>query len=125
MTDPTKPTDAELVILRVLWRRGPSTVRDVHDALQSDDAYTTSLKMLQIMHQKRLVTRDASHGSHVYAASVSETEAQNTLVSDLLDRAFEGSAARLAMRALSLEKTSAAELDELRAWIDQAAKGKK
>lgn len=129
----SKPTDAELAILKVLWTHGPSTVRAVHNALKTDSAYTTTLKMLQIMHDKGLVQRDTSERSHVYRPSLSEEQVQRSLVTDLLDRAFGGSVARLAMRALSLERASPAELAELRAMLDEQeaadkpakAKGKK
>ncbi len=113
------PTDAELAILKVLWAHGPSTVRAVHEALKASSAYTTTLKMLQIMHDKGLVERDTSKRSHVYQPALSEEVAQRSLVTDLLDRVFEGSVARLTMRALSLERASPAELAELRALLDE------
>src|SRR6187431_2734931 len=109
-----KPTDAELAILRILWSRGPSTVRDVATAMGREEAYTTVLKLLQIMADKRLVRRDESARTHVYKAAHSETEMQQHLVADLLDRAFDGSAATLVMRALSARKTSAKDLEEIR-----------
>jgi len=115
MTQPSrKPTDAELAILRILWSRGPSTVRDVAAAMGREEAYTTVLKLLQIMADKRLVRRDESARTHVYKAAHSETEMQQHLVADLLDRAFDGSAATLVMRALSARKTSAKDLEEIR-----------
>lgn len=121
-----KPTDAELTILRVLWRAGPSTVRAVHDALGGGGAYTTTLKMLQIMHDKGLVRRDASQRSHVYEAALDEQEAERSLLTDLLDKAFGGSAARLAMHALSLRPASKDELAEIRALLDAPTeKGRK
>jgi BlaI family penicillinase repressor len=109
-----KPTDAELGILRILWSRGPSTVRDVAAAMGREGAYTTVLKLLQIMTDKALVRRDESERTHVYEAAHSETQMQQHLVSDLVDRAFEGSAATLVMRALSARKTSAKDLAEIR-----------
>jgi predicted transcriptional regulator len=98
-----RPTDAELAILRVLWERGPSTVREVHDALSSsqDTGYTTVLKLLQIMTDKGLVVRDESQRAHVYAASESEQRTQRQLIGDLIDRAFGGSPSKLVMQALS------------------------
>ena len=115
MTQPSrKPTDAELAILRILWSRGPSTVRDVAAAMGREEAYTTVLKLLQIMADKQLVRRDESARTHVYEAAHSETEMQQHLVADLLDRAFDGSAATLVMRALSARKTSAKDLEEIR-----------
>lgn len=117
---PTRPTDAELAILRVLWRLGPATVRQVHDELARRDAagYTTTLKLLQIMTEKGLVTRDESQRAHVYAARLAQEETQGQLVRDLLDRAFEGSASRLVLRALAARPASAAELAEIRKLLD-------
>ena len=109
-----KPTDAELAILRVLWSRGPSTVRDVAAAMDREGAYTTVLKLLQIMMDKQLVRRDESTRTHVYEAAHSEALMQQHLVADLLDRAFDGSAATLLIRALSAKKTSAKELADIR-----------
>jgi BlaI family penicillinase repressor len=109
-----KPTDAELAILRILWSRGPSTVRDVATEMGREDAYTTVLKLLQIMTDKQLVRRDESARTHIYEAAHSEAQMQQHLVADLLDRAFDGSAATLVMRALSARKTSAKDLAEIR-----------
>lgn len=116
-----RPTDAELAILRVLWRNGPSTVRQVHEELSGGTltVYTTVLKLLQIMTEKGLVTRDESQRAHVYAARLPEEETQGQLVGDLLDRAFGGSSSRLVLRALSSRPTSAAELSEIRKMLDQ------
>jgi predicted transcriptional regulator len=116
---PRKPTDGELAILRVLWARGPSTVRQVADALERDTGYTTALKLLQIMTEKGLVRRDESSRSHVYAAAFTEAETQRTLVSDLLDRAFGGSAAKLVLQALATSKTSPEELVEIKRLLDK------
>lgn len=115
-----RPTDAELAILRVLWQHGPSTVRQVHEALADtrDTGYTTTLKLMQIMADKGLVTRDESARTHVYAAAVNEERTQGQLVKDLVDRAFGGSAKALVLRALSAEGTTAEELREIRKLID-------
>lgn len=122
-----RPTDAELAILRELWARGPSTVRDVHAALADgdDDAvgYTTVLKHLQIMHRKGLVTRDDRARAHVYAAGRSERETQGQLLDHLVRGAFGGSAARLALRALSSERATAEELAEIRELIERFESG--
>jgi BlaI family transcriptional regulator, penicillinase repressor len=117
---PPRPTDAELAILRVLWRLGPCTVRQVHDGLPRRDpaAYTTTLKLLQIMTEKGLVTRDEAQRAHVYAARLAEEETQSQLVGDLLDRAFAGSASRLVLRALASRPASAGELAEIRKLLD-------
>ena len=109
-----KPTDAELAILRILWTRGPSTVRDVATEMGREDAYTTVLKLLQIMTDKQLVRRNESARTHIYEAAHSEAQMQQHLVADLLDRAFDGSAATLVMRALSARKTSAEDMAEIR-----------
>jgi BlaI family penicillinase repressor len=115
----TKPTDAELAILRVLWDLGPSTVRQVHEVVARDRklAYTTTLKLLQIMTEKRLVVREAEHRSHVYQASRGEDETQRWLLDDLVDRAFGGSAAKLVMQALATKPASEAEKEEIRRLI--------
>ena len=115
-----RPTDAELAILRVLWERGPSTVRQVHNALSQarETGYTTTLKLMQIMAEKGLVTRDESVRTHVYAARVSRDITQRQLVSDLMDRAFGGSAAALVLQALSAHPTSNEELTEIKKLID-------
>src|SRR3972149_5740038 len=94
-----KPTDAELAILRVLWQRGPSTVRQVAEALGRETGYTTVLKLLQIMTEKQLVVRNEESRTHVYQAAYTEDQTQRQLVSDLLDRAVGGSAAKLGLQA--------------------------
>lgn len=115
---PPKPTDAELAILRVLWQHGPATVRAVHEALGSPGVYTTTLKLLQIMTDKRLVTRDESQRSHIYHPAVSQQQTQRRLVRDLLDRAFGGSSAALVLQALSAKRASPKELAEIRKLLD-------
>ncbi len=116
-----RPTDAELAILRVLWERGPSTVRQVHEALAGarETGYTTTLKLMQIMADKGLVTRDESARTHVYAAKLSKDQTQRQLVTDLLDRAFGGHSAALVMHALSAQPATAEELQEIRTLIEQ------
>ena len=116
---PRKPTDGELAILRVLWTRGPSTVRHVAEALERETGYTTALKLLQIMTEKGLVCRDETSRTHVYEAAASEDQTQRTLVSDLLDRAFGGSAAKLVLQALATSKASPEELVEIKRLIDK------
>ena len=113
-----RPTDAELAILNVLWERGPSTVREVNEAL-SGSGYTTVLKMLQIMTDKGLVVRDESERAHVYTARHSEQRTQRQLLADLMDRAFGGSSAKLVMQALSGRKASSEELNAIRDLLDQ------
>ena len=115
-----RPTDAELGILRVLWERGPSTVRQVHEVLSRErpTAYTTALKLLQIMTDKGLVRRDETDRSHVYHARLTEDQTQRQLVRDLLDRAFGGSSSKLVMQALATKRATAEELGEIRRLLD-------
>lgn len=115
-----RPTDAELAILRVLWDRGPSTVRQVHDVLgrQRPSAYTTALKLLQIMTEKGLVERDERDRTHIYRARLTQEQTQRQLVRDLADRAFGGSAAKLVLQALASKRASAEELTEIRQILD-------
>jgi BlaI family transcriptional regulator, penicillinase repressor len=116
-----RPTDAELAILNVLWERGASTVREVHDDLSRshDTGYTTVLKLLQIMTDKGLVVRDESQRAHVYSARVSEQRTQRQLLGDLIDRAFGGSSTKLVMQALSGTRATADDLHAIRQLLDQ------
>lgn len=118
-----RPTNAELAILGVLWQRGPSTVRDVHDALRSARSaavgYTTVLKLLQIMAEKKLVKRDTRARTHVYSTVVSEATTRNQLLSDLVDRAFGGSSLALVLQALSTTRATPAELEQIRRLLDE------
>jgi BlaI family penicillinase repressor len=116
-----RPTAAELAILHVLWTRGPSTVRDVHEQLNGErpTGYTTVLKLLQIMTEKDLVRRDETRRAHVYRARVPREQTQAQLVGDLVDRVFGGSASRLVMHALSSKRASAKELAEIRRTLDE------
>jgi predicted transcriptional regulator len=124
-----RPTDGELAILRVLWARGPSTVREVHEVLlaSKDTAYTTVLKMLTIMAEKGLVARDESERSHRYEAVHGESRVQGSLVKDLLDRAFDGSALQLVQRALDARPADPGELEAIAELIARARarKGRK
>ena len=122
------PTEGELAILRVLWSRpGPTTVREVHEVLSrnKDTAYTTVLKMLTIMADKGLVRRDESERSHTYVAVQAEPVVQASLLRDLMQRAFSGSAATLVQRALDDDSASAEELDAIAKMIAQAKAKKK
>lgn len=113
---PPLPTEAELRLLRVLWDRGPSTVRDVHEQLGPDGGigYTTVLKVLQVMHGKGLVIRDDSSRSHIYAAALPPETTQRQLVADLVERAFGGSAHRLVLQALPPQVASREDLGQIR-----------
>src|SRR5271166_1576001 len=116
------PTGAELDILAVLWRLGTATVREVHDELGKDNGYTTTLKQMQLMTEKRLLTRGERFGSHVYEASVAKEQTQQQIAGDLLKRAFGGSARSLVMGALAAQPASREELDEIRGLLDAVAK---
>ncbi len=123
---PPKPTDAELELLGVLWEQGSSTVRQVHEALPKSKStrYTTTLKILQKMTDKGLVTRDESRKSHIYEAAIAAEKTQRQLVRHLLQGAFGGRPARLVMQALAEERATPEELDEIRELLDELeAKG--
>src|SRR5262245_27558068 len=118
-----RPTDAELAILRVLWERGPATVRAVHEALADrETGYTTTLKLMQIMADKGLVTRNESARTHVYAARLTRDQTQRQLVSDLVRRAFGGSAAALVLQALSTHPASPEDLRKIQKLIAEYKK---
>jgi predicted transcriptional regulator len=121
MARPPRPTDAELSILRVLWARGPSTVRQVLEQLHDERAigYTTVLKLMQIMTEKGLLVRNESDRTHVYRARYGQAETQGVLVKDLLERAFGGSAMQLVQRALSTRRATPEELAEIRRLLDE------
>ena len=116
-----KPTEAELDLLRILWDRGPSTVRQIHEVVadRKDTAYTTTLKILQKMTDKGLVIRDESERSHVYQAALKPERTQRQLVHELLDKAFGGAADKLIQHALSSRKVSREEIDSLRRMLDE------
>ena len=122
-----RPTDAELAILRVLWERGPSTVREVWEQLghARSVGYTTVLKLMQIMADKGLVSRDQRRQTHVYSARNNEEQTQRQLLRDLLERAFGGSAQKLVLRALDAKKVSREELATIRSFLDQLDGGSK
>ncbi len=122
----SKPTEAELEILQVLWNHGPATVREVHDHLydrrvagRRNIGYTTTLKNMQNMVQKRFLLRDDAQRSHVYAAAIRQADTQRVLLDRFLDTAFGGSASQLVMQALGHQKTSPEELQQIKALIDQ------
>jgi BlaI family penicillinase repressor len=120
-TPPNKPTESELEILQILWQHGPSTVRFVNDELSKnkETGYTTTLKLMQIMHEKGMVARDEAGRSHVYNAAISESATQKQLLDRFLDTAFRGSALKLVMQALGNRKTSEKELNEIRNLLDK------
>ena len=115
LTKNSKPTESELEILQVLWDRNAATVRDVHEELlkTKEAGYTTTLKLMQIMFEKKLVTRDSSSKTHIYTAAVSRENTQNLFLNKMIDSLFAGSPAQLVMQALGNHKASAEELDEI------------
>ena len=117
----TRPTDAELEILRVLWEKGPCTVRQVFDTISQNrqTGYTTILKLMQIMAEKKLLTRDESNRTHLYKAKSRQEQTQKQLVVDLISRAFGGSTNKLVMQALQSKKISPDEIEEIRTMLDQ------
>jgi len=120
MTTPQKPTASELDILHVLWDRGASTVRDVHDALSEkrENGYTTVLKLMQIMTTKGLVRRNEEQRAHVYEACLPAEKTKRQLAADTLDRVFDGSASQLMLHALAGHRSSKQEIAELRRLLD-------
>jgi predicted transcriptional regulator len=121
---PPIPTDAELDILAVVWRLGSATVREVHEALRKDSGYTTTLKQMQLMTEKRLLVRNERFRTHVYEAGVPKEQTRRQIAADLLRRAFDGSAKELVLGALSAQPASPKELADLRQMLDQFAKRK-
>ncbi|HKI79523.1 MAG TPA: BlaI/MecI/CopY family transcriptional regulator [Ignavibacteriaceae bacterium] len=126
-TKSPKPTEAELEILHILWENGPSTVRFINDVLNKKKAvgYTTTLKIMQIMSEKNLVTRDEENRSHIYSAAYKEDETQKVLLDKFLESAFGGSASKLVMQALGNRKTSKREIEEIREFLDKIEGGVK
>jgi predicted transcriptional regulator len=120
MSSTPRPTDAELAVLRVLWERGPSTVREVHTAMADKRTvgYTTTLKVLQVMTAKGLTAREERGPHHLYRAKQGEQQMQRRLVRDLVDRAFGGSTSQFVLQALASRKTSPGELQEIRQLLD-------
>ncbi len=114
-----KTTESELEILQVLWQKGNCTVRQVHEELSKnkESGYTTTLKLMQIMHDKGLVTRDSSAKTHIYSAAVSEKHTQKSAVEKMINTLFKGSAADLIMQALGNHKASKEEIDEIKTYL--------
>jgi predicted transcriptional regulator len=116
-----KVTESELEILQVLWDKGPSTVRDVHEELlkNKDAGYTTTLKLMQIMHEKDLVSRNTSSKTHVYTATVTKKETQKSALNKIIDTVFTGSTADLVIQALGSHRASKDEIDAIKKFLDQ------
>lgn len=114
-----KPTEGEMEILQVLWQKGNATVREVHEALnKKDSGYTTTLKLMQILHEKGMVERNTNQKTHIYKALVSQDKTEKQLVNKMIDNVFNGSAARLVMQALGNHSASADEIDEIKKYLD-------
>ena len=127
MNKPIKPTESELEILAILWDRGASTVREIHEILeqQKEAGYTTTLKLMQIMHEKWLLTRDASAKTHIYEAAVDRELTQRQLLNKMIDTVFKGSASQLVMQALGHHRSSPEELDMIRQYLNEMEKKQK
>jgi len=121
----TIPSDAEFGILTVLWRCGPSTVREVHEALAKDTGYTSTLKQMQVMYEKGLLARSERYRSHLYEAALSKEEAQARFAGDLMNRVFEGSARSLVLGALTAQRASPEDLAEIGRILDRLEKKRK
>ena len=119
-----KPTESELEILNILWASGPSTVRTVHEQLAQtkDTGYTTTLKLMQIMLDKKLLSRDGTGKTHIYTALVNREQAQGQMLQRMIETMFNGSAMKMVMQALGNHKASKAELDMIREYLDQKTK---
>ena len=119
-----KPTESELEILQILWEKGACTVREVHEILtkNKEAGYTTTLKLMQIMHEKNLVQRDTTSKTHVYKALASQQKTQQQLLSKLINNAFSGSAASLVMQALGNHKSSHDEIEAIKKYLDELSK---
>jgi BlaI family transcriptional regulator, penicillinase repressor len=116
-----KPTESELEILQVLWKKGPSSVRDVHEELakSKDAGYTTTLKLMQIMFEKGLVDRDASAKTHIYQALATREQAQKTALDKMISTVFEGSTASMVIQALGNHRASNDEIDAIKKYLQQ------
>ncbi|MEE1945407.1 BlaI/MecI/CopY family transcriptional regulator [Pedobacter sp. KR3-3] len=115
-----KPTEGEMEILQVLWKKGHCTVREVHEDLnKKDSGYTTTLKLMQIMHEKGMVDRDTSSKTHVYRALINREKTQQQLVNKMIDNVFNGSAARLVMQALGNKTASKEEIDLIKEYLNK------
>ena len=118
---PSKPTEAEMEILQLLWKQGPMTVRELHDMIseRKNVGYTTTLKIIQIMFQKGLLTRNKDGKGHRYTAAIPQTETRQVMVDKLVDSVFEGSAVKLVMQALGGTHTTSSEIAQIREYLDK------
>lgn len=127
MSKHTKPTDSELEILNILWQKGACTVREVHEELEKkkEAGYTTTLKLMQIMLEKKLLRRNATSKSHVYEAAISQEETQGALLKRMIENVFNGSASDLVMQALGNHKANATELEKIKTYLEAIEKKNK
>lgn len=116
----TKPTESELEILGILWDKGASTVREVHEILEKtkDAGYTTTLKLMQIMHEKNLLRRDTTNKTHIYEAAISQESTQQQLLNKMIDTVFNGSASQLVLQALGNHRSSKEELEKIKQYLN-------
>lgn len=116
----TKPTESELEILGILWDKGASTVREVHEILEKtkDAGYTTTLKLMQIMHEKNLLSRDTTSKTHIYEAAISQESTQQQLLNKMIDTVFNGSASQLVLQALGNHRSSKEELEKIKQYLN-------
>ncbi len=128
MVNEIRPSDGELEVLQILWKNGPSTVREINDLLNNNQdkstGYTTTLKIMQIMFEKGLLHRDDSQRTHIYSSAVREGKVQSALLDRFLNAAYKGSASKLALQLLGNHKTTPDELAKIKALIDQLEKNK-
>ncbi|OJW84304.1 MAG: transcriptional regulator [Bacteroidetes bacterium 46-16] len=126
MSRQIKPTESELEILNILWDKGASTVREVHEILEKtkEAGYTTTLKLMQIMHEKKLLKRNTDSKTHVYEAAVSQSQTQGQIVQRMIDTVFNGSASQLIMQALGNHKATDEELEHIKQYLEQMEKNK-
>lgn len=124
MTKNIKPTESELEILQILWQKGASTVREVHEILEKSKpvGYTSTLKLMQIMHEKGQVSRDTSSRTHIYTALLNREKTQRQMVKRMIDNVFDGSAANLVMQALGNHKTNPEEIEQIKTFLEQLKK---
>lgn len=116
-----KPTDGELEILNILWKKGPCTVREIHEEVEKtkEAGYTTTLKLMQIMLDKKMLTRDASSKTHIYTAAISQEQTQDQIVQRMIDTVFDGSAMQLVMQALGNTRTTKDELEQIKQYLEE------
>jgi predicted transcriptional regulator len=124
MAENIKPTESELEILQILWQKGESTVREVHEIIEKNKTvgYTSTLKLMQIMHEKGLVSRDTSSRTHIYTALLNREKTQGQILKRMIDNVFDGSAAEMVMQALGNQKTNPEEIEQIKTFLEKLKK---